>query len=257
MENVKDIKKFSFVIAAGGSGSRMGGKDLKKQFRLLDNRQVWRWSADLAAGLDSEKFKICEIVLVLPEEDFNLINIDDWNKNIKLKLVAGGNSRPESVLNGLNACSCDYVMIHDAARPFLTREIILMLAGAVDEDTGAIPVIPVSDAIKHIEKINEDEKITHLNRDKLFITQTPQVFYRPRLIEIIKKHGMEAKDEAEAWLDAGFKIKTVNGDRLNFKITVPADWEIARALINLNDDDNKMKNLNITRTGLGLSLIHI
>lgn len=223
------MKKFGFIIAAGGSGSRMLDSGGKKQFRILGNKPVWRWSADLAA----EFKEICEIILVLPEEDFDLV------KNIKdIKLVKGGASRPESVMNGLNACTCDYVMIHDAARPFITREIILNLINAVDEQTGAIPVMPVADAIKKLD----EEVITHVDRDGLFVTQTPQVFYRPKLIEVIKEFGMQAKDEAEAWLDAKLKLKFVEGSKLNFKITVKDDWRIAEALVNKN---------KMIRTGLG------
>ena len=141
-------------------------------------------------------------------------------------------------MNGLNACTCDYVMIHDAARPFITREIILNLINAVDEQTGAIPVMPVADAIKKLD----EEVITHVDRDGLFVTQTPQVFYRPKLIEVIKEFGMQAKDEAEAWLDAKLKLKFVEGSKLNFKITVKDDWRIAEALVNKN---------KMIRTGLG------
>ena len=224
------MKKFGFIIAAGGSGSRMIDQGGKKQFRILDNKPVWCWSADLAA----EFKEICEIILVLPEEDFDLVK----NNFKDIKLVKGGASRPESVMNGLNACGCDYVMIHDAARPFVTREIIFNLINAVDEETGAIPVIPVADAIKKLD----EGIITHINRDGLFITQTPQVFYRPKLIEVIKNFGMQAKDEAEAWLDAKLKLKLVEGAKLNFKITVPDDWRIAEALVNKN---------KMTRTGLG------
>ena len=229
------MKNFAFVIAAGGSGSRMGDiSKLKKQFRILGGKPVWRWSADLAAGFD----EICEIILVLPEEDFDLAK--DFN-DLNIKLVKGGASRPESVMNGLNACSCDYVMIHDAARPFISHEVILNLIEAVNEETGAVPVVPVADAIKKRDKNNI---ITHVDRDGLFITQTPQVFYRKKLIEVIKEFGMSAKDEAEAWLDAGLKLELVDSSRLNFKITVQDDWRIAEALVNNNKD-------KMIRTGLG------
>ena len=231
------MKNFAFVIAAGGSGSRMGDiSKLKKQFRILGGKPVWRWSADLAAGCD----EIREIILVLPEEDFELAN--KFN-NLNIKLVKGGASRPESVMNGLEACSCDYVMIHDAARPFISHEVILNLINAVNEETGAVPVSPVADAIKKRDKNNI---ITHVDRDGLFITQTPQVFYRKKLIEVIKEFGMSAKDEAEAWLDAGLKLELVDSSRLNFKITVQDDWRIAEALVNKNNNKDKM-----IRTGLG------
>ena len=153
------------------------------------------------------------------------------------KIVHGGKTRSESVLNGLNAAACDYVLIHDAARPFANKDLFLALMDATDENTGAIPVLKVADALKKIDGDN----ISVINRDGFAATQTPQSFHRKKLIEAVKKN-LDAKDEAESWLDAGYKLTTVEGQRLNFKITWQEDMTIAKSLIN---------NQKITRTGIG------
>ena len=95
------MKDFSFVIVAGGSGSRMGGE--KKQFRLLEGRPLWRWSADLAASMRGDG--VAEIVLVLPCGD---AHPQPWPEDcpVPLRIAEGGAVRPESVVNGLAACSC-------------------------------------------------------------------------------------------------------------------------------------------------------
>ena len=116
------MKRFSFVIVAGGSGSRMGGE--RKQFRLLGGRPMWRWSAEMAASMAEEG--IGEIVLVLPRGE---VTPPPWRQSarIPLRLASGGASRAESVLSGLNAASFDYVMVHDAARPFISISLMRRL----------------------------------------------------------------------------------------------------------------------------------
>lgn len=229
-------KNFSFIIVAGGKGSRLGAK---KQFMDLGGKVLWQWSADEAAKLK----EISEIILVIPK-DFDAEKIS-WNSSIPFKIVHGGDTRSESVLNGLNAAECDYVLIHDAARPFADKNLFSALINAADEFTGVIPVLPVSDALKKIDLSADghgDEKnISIVDRDKLFITQTPQSFPRKKLIEAVKKN-LNAKDEAESWLDSGHKLTSVEGQRLNFKITWQEDMTIAKSLINQQ---------KITRIGIG------
>ncbi|MBQ6776400.1 MAG: 2-C-methyl-D-erythritol 4-phosphate cytidylyltransferase [Synergistaceae bacterium] len=219
-------KEFSFIIVAGGKGSRMGEM---KQFLPLGDRLVWQWSADCAEALASE------VILVVPS-GYETPPGGAGGRS-SFKVVHGGSQRAESVLNGLKAASSDFVMIHDAARPFVERDMLLELMKATDEDTGAIPVLPVADALK---KIDADGNISIVNRDGLFATQTPQSFPREKLIAALEGH-LDAKDEAEAWLNAGHKLKTVEGRRLNFKITWQDDMLMARSLV----------NSKLTRTGLG------
>ncbi|MBQ7154882.1 MAG: 2-C-methyl-D-erythritol 4-phosphate cytidylyltransferase [Synergistaceae bacterium] len=219
------MRKFSFVIAAGGSGSRMASS-VRKQFMSLGEKPLWRWSADIAAkctGID-------EIVLILPA-DYD----GEVDAPYPVKIARGGPERAISVLNGLHAASCGYVMVHDAARPFATQELFARLMDSTDENSGAVPVLPVSDALKRID----GENITCVDRSGLYITQTPQCFPRDKLIDAVKSCPL-AKDEAEAWEKAGHVLRYVEGERLNFKVTQKEDMMIARALVERE-----------TRTGLG------
>lgn len=222
------MKEFSFIIAAGGKGTRFGGK---KQFMTLGGHELWRWSAENAAKLSDS---IREIVLVIPKGE---TLTPEWHNDIPLRIVHGGNERAESVLNGLNMAAYDYVMVHDAARPFASPELFRRLIDSVNDDAGVIPVLPVSDALK---RIDDGGKISSVDREGLFITQTPQVFPRLKLIEAVKD-SPSAKDEAESWLKSGHELRYVDGERLNFKATVKDDMTIARAL-----SEHK-----IIRTGLG------
>lgn len=209
------MSEFSFVIAAGGSGTRMGSS-VRKQFMTLGEKPLWRWSADLAAKCDA----IAEIVLIVPS-DFDA----QISAPYPMKVVHGGSERAISVLNGLRAASCDYVLVHDAARPFATQKLFSRLMAATGQDSGAVPVLPVSDALKRID----GAKISCVDRSGLYITQTPQSFPREKLIDAVKFCPL-AKDEAEAWEKAGRTLNYVEGERLNFKVTQKEDMMIARAL---------------------------
>ena len=175
------MKKFSFIIVAAGKGSRMGNE--RKQFMLLNNKPVWKWSADKAAELD----KIHEIILVIPN-DYDEKILCDYD----IKIINGGETRSESVLNGLKAATCEYVLVHDAARPFASKELFISLMNAVTENIGIVPVMSEPNALKRIE----NDKITCVNRDGLYITQTPQCFHREKLIEAVREN-LNAKDAAK------------------------------------------------------------
>ncbi|MBQ7561498.1 MAG: 2-C-methyl-D-erythritol 2,4-cyclodiphosphate synthase [Synergistaceae bacterium] len=226
-------KNFSFIIAAGGSGTRMGGK--KKQFMTLDNKPLWQWSADEAEKLRDSGIQ--EIIIVLPEG----YSVDWPNHSIPLKIAKGGSTRAESVCSGLKESSCDYVLVHDAARPLATQELFARLMDSVNEDCGVVPVLPVSDALKRID----DNNISCVDRDNLYITQTPQVFPRMKLFDVLK-NCPDSKDEAEAWLKVyPDKLKYVDGEKFNFKITTDYDMRLARSLVSNN---------KIIRTGLGFDV---
>ncbi|MBQ7593566.1 MAG: 2-C-methyl-D-erythritol 4-phosphate cytidylyltransferase [Synergistaceae bacterium] len=218
-------KSFAFIIVAGGKGSRFGEK---KQFIKLAGRELWRWSAEKALELCDE------VILVIPEGE-NLER-EKFAPEKNIKITHGGSERALSVLNGLELAESDYVLVHDAARPFASKKLISSLMEKVSEDKGVIPVLPVADALKRID----GEEISCVDRDGLFITQTPQCFHRLKLIECVRENP-KAKDEAEAWKISGHKLLKVEGERLNFKITWPEDMLIARALT----------EQKITRTGLG------
>ena len=219
------MRDFSFVIAAGGSGSRMG--NVRKQFMTLDSKPLWLWSAEKAAKIP----EVREIVLIVPADYDGRID-----SPFPVKIAHGGSERAISVLNGLRAATSDYVLVHDAARPFGSAELFRRLMENTDEDSGVVPVLPVSDALKRID----GERISCVDREGLYITQTPQSFPREKLIDAVKDYP-HAKDEAEAWQNSGHILRYVEGERMNFKITQREDMMIAKALT----------EQSIIRTGLG------
>ena len=219
------MREFSFVIAAAGSGSRMG--NIRKQFVTLGNKPVWLWSAEKAAKIP----EIREIVLIVPE-DYD----GEIDSPFRVKTVHGGRARAVSVLNGLRVAECEYVLVHDAARPFGSSKLFRRLMENTDSDSGVVPVLPVSDALKRID----GEGISCVERDGLYITQTPQSFSREKLIDAVKYYP-DAKDEAEAWQKCGHELRYVDGEKMNFKITQKEDMMIAKALT----------EQSIVRTGLG------
>ncbi|MDR2178880.1 MAG: 2-C-methyl-D-erythritol 2,4-cyclodiphosphate synthase [Synergistaceae bacterium] len=241
-------KSFSFVIVAGGSGRRIGG--LEKQFRSLgDGKPLWRWSAETAFSLAEAGVK--EIVLVLPQ---NREMTENTEKNmlenlcpLPLKVTSGGDTRTDSVRNGLKASAYDYVMIHDAARPFVSVKLIRALMESTTPTAGAIPVMPVAEALK---RIGPSGKVLPVDREGLYITQTPQSFFREALIRVLSDHkgSSSFKDEAEAWLAAEMELRWVEGERLNFKVTWPEDLQLAGALAASRKNQG---GENSVRTGIG------
>jgi 2-C-methyl-D-erythritol 4-phosphate cytidylyltransferase/2-C-methyl-D-erythritol 2,4-cyclodiphosphate synthase len=242
-------KDFSFLIVAGGSGSRIGG--LEKQFRVLgggnsNEKPVWRWSVELA--LSAREWGVREIVLVLPrtrglrEEDFCFSS-----RPLPVKLAAGGTARSDSVRSGLEAAGCAYVMVHDAARPFASASLLRRLMDETTPEIGAVPVLPVAEALKRIDGTG----ISAVDRENLYVTQTPQSFFRETLIRVLNTPGSATtesgdaplfKDEAEAWLAAGLELRCVEGERMNFKVTWPEDLKLASLLAAERERAKPMEN---------------
>ena len=231
------------MIVAGGSGSRIGG--LEKQFRSLggEKKPLWRWSVDLALRADGVE----EVVLVLPD-GYDIKEDKNIDENFPpVCVVSGGATRTESVRNGLSVSSRDYVMVHDAARPFVSEGLLHRLMESVSPSAGVVPVMPVAEAIKYMDK--DGGGVRAVDRDGLYATQTPQVFFREALIEVLSERGEKSfKDEAEAWLDDGRKLLCVEGERLNFKVTWPEDLELAEALVEKRERRGKAGDM---RVGIG------
>lgn len=218
----------AFVILAAGRGTRLGGEP--KQFRLLGGRPVWEWSLETARILRREKL-IDRIVLVLPPGN-ELTTPDD------VIVAAGGASRALSALSALHACEDDEVLLHDAARPFADVSLCRRLVAASTGKNAVIPLLPEANALKKIES----GRIEPLDRDGVYVTQTPQLFPRAVLRELLESSGEYAfKDEAELWLQCGKELDFVPGESVNFKVTEGDDWEMAQ----------KIAEAGEIRTGLG------
>lgn len=208
---------WSFVIVAGGSGTRLGGTP--KQFRLLGGIPVWQWSLRAADALRRDGH-VDQIVVVMPEDKVSLFARADADDIV---VVSGGATRARSVRNGVLAADRRRVMIHDAARPFVGKELCLRLMEHTERIGAAIPVIRSSDALKSFA----NGVPIVLDRDQVFRTQTPQCFERAPILDILKEDDADLRDEASAWIERGREIAFVEGDSRNFKITDSFDWEMA------------------------------
>jgi 2-C-methyl-D-erythritol 4-phosphate cytidylyltransferase/2-C-methyl-D-erythritol 2,4-cyclodiphosphate synthase len=212
----------------------MGG--VAKQFRMLGGRPLWRWSADVAERLHSMGL-VDELIVVFPQNcDLGAIKgLHDMK--CPVVFASGGKERTRSVLNGLLASSSEFVMIHDAARPFLDVGLCRSIFEGTSGDRGVIPLLPSVDSLKGLD----GGVISVIPRETVFRTQTPQAFRRETLIRAIEDAGV-ATDEAALWLEAAKELAWTPGDEKNFKITTEFDWLAATSLVNAARE---------TRTGFG------
>lgn len=214
---------FDAIIAAGGSGSRAGGP---KQWRAVGGRPVIRWPVEalLAAGAR-------RIVAVVPKGSEAEARAALQGLG-KIEFVTGGATRAASVRAGLAALAADApeaVLVHDAARPFLSTSVVeLLLAGLGDSD-GAIPTLPVADTLKRAKGSRVEATVA---RDGLWRAQTPQAFRYDRLVAAHDAWpSVEAMtDDAAAVERVGGSVALVPGDPRLMKLTYPEDFEMAEAL---------------------------
>jgi 2-C-methyl-D-erythritol 4-phosphate cytidylyltransferase/2-C-methyl-D-erythritol 2,4-cyclodiphosphate synthase len=213
---------FSAIIVAAGSGSR-AGQGQAKQWRLLGGRPLLRWSVEAFQTAGAS-----EIVVVLRQADFDqakevLVGLDGWIPAV------GGATRTQSVKSGLTALTGEHpVMIHDAARPFVTAAHIAALLEALNRSEGAIPVLPVADTLKR-----DTDGLVTAPREGLLRAQTPQAFHLQPLLAAYAAlpDGAEITDDAAVLERAGGRVIGVAGDPRLFKLTYPEDFAMAEALI--------------------------
>lgn len=214
------------IIVAAGLGKRLGAS-IPKQYLKLGNKTILEHTVDAVLACSY----VNNLIIVLNKND-TLFKTLPLNNLKNLIIVEGGKERQDSVFNGLKAATTSYVMVHDAARPFVSKEDLNKLCSLANlQETGGILACKVSDTLKKVDT----NIIEHtVDRSCLYRALTPQLFKRQLLIEAfnyIKANNLAITDEASAMEIAGFKVKIVEGSTLNFKITESADLEIARALI--------------------------
>jgi len=222
------LDKVSVIILAAGSGSRFGEK---KQFKKLNEKPIWVYS--LNTFIRSKC--VDELILVIPNDSIETLKKSQvfisLNNKHSIELVSGGESRKDSVINGLKAVkkTNDIVCIHDAARPFIKASYIKHSIDACSEFDGAIIAIPAVDTVKKAD--NKLIKNT-IDREFLWMAQTPQTFKKEKLLYAIKNFShLNITDESMLMEEANFKIKLIEGDQSNFKITNEIDWELAKVIV--------------------------
>jgi 2-C-methyl-D-erythritol 4-phosphate cytidylyltransferase len=208
--------KRSVILLAGGEGSRLG---TKKQYLPLGGKPLYMHSLERVLDLFEE------VILVLPEEDLQKIKVPP-----KVKKVAGGKERQDSVLEGILEAEGDIVIIHDCARPFASRELFLKVSELGDFE-GKICALPVRDTLK---QVSEGMVIKTIDRTGLWHSQTPQAFLRKVLLEChfrARSEGFFATDDAMLLERYSYRVGVVMGEPTNIKITYPEDIALAQRLL--------------------------
>ena len=219
--------KQSVVIVAGGRGLRVGA-NVPKQFLPLANRPMLMRTIDKFYNFDND----IQIIVVLHADYFTLWSelCKEYNFNIACQLIVGGDTRFESVKKGLEAvCSSAIVGIHDAARPFITEQLIAQCyEQAKENQCGVIPVVDEKNSLRLVKGALHQP----LDREVVKIVQTPQVFPA----NIIKKayevnFSSKFTDDATVAENNDVFIRLIEGDDSNIKITTMGDVNYASYLL--------------------------
>jgi 2-C-methyl-D-erythritol 4-phosphate cytidylyltransferase len=216
--------KLGVVIVAAGTSQRMAG--INKLFAPLRGKLLLAWSVDTCQryGL------VQQIVLVLNDKDLargqKLKKERGWSK---VTLCPGGARRQDSVTEGLRQIKgCDWVMIHDGARPFLTPDLIEHGLKVARQTEAAVAAVPVKDTIK----LAADGRLIKetLQRDRLWAAQTPQIFSFDMITKAYEDLATEVTDDATAVERLGHKVQLYMGDYKNIKVTTAEDLALARII---------------------------
>ena len=224
--------KYVAIVLAAGQGKRMGA-DIQKQYMLLKERPVLYYSLK-----QFEESDVDAIVLVVGKGEIEYCKreiVEKYGFQKISAIIEGGKERYESVYLGLEAIqNADYVLIHDGARPLLTKEIIVKSMEQVKQYKACVVGMPVKDTIKIIDE-KEFAKETP-DRSTLWLVQTPQTFsfdlVKSSYRKIMEREDETVTDDAMVVEQYGnHKVKLIKGDYENIKITTPEDLFIAELLL--------------------------
>jgi 2-C-methyl-D-erythritol 4-phosphate cytidylyltransferase / 2-C-methyl-D-erythritol 2,4-cyclodiphosphate synthase len=222
--------KVAAVVVAGGRGYRVGG-DMPKQYRTIAGEPVIR--PTLAAFLGHPQIEAVQPVIHLDDEaTFRAATAGLDNL---LPPVSGGATRQASVragLQALRAAAPDLVLIHDAARPFLSGNLITRAIAAAREHAAAVPAIAIADTVKKVDA--QDMVSETLDRSRLRTVQTPQAFDYELIVALHNRAAAAGRDDftddaaLAEW--AGHRVNVFAGESTNVKLTTNDDFERAEAL---------------------------
>ncbi len=218
------------IIVAGGSGTRVGA-GVPKQELLLEGKTIL--SRAVAAFVEHPRVR--DVIVVVPAGTEH--DRERWVPDVAAAVLApGGARRQDSVANGADRLAADVeiVLVHDAARPLVGADVIDRVIDAAVSHGAALAAVPARDTVKRAAPAPATEAplvVATLPRDEVWLAQTPQGFRRDVLAAAVAlgRGGVEATDEAALAEQAGHAVALVEGDPTNFKVTHPADLELARA----------------------------
>ena len=216
------MKNF-FVILAAGKSQRLNSK-VPKPYLSVNNKSIIQYSIDAANKCKN----ISNIAIVYNKIHKKLLNNLHLKNIIKIE---GGKTRAESTFNALKFIKkfrCINVLIHDAARPNITVNIINKIIKNLKKNKAVIPCLKIKDSVK---SINTKKRIKNLNRKQINITQTPQGFRFGEIYKLNKNNfDINVTDDASLFINYGKKLKFINGEENNFKITTKNDFVLFKKL---------------------------
>ena len=226
------------IILLAGDSTRYGNQK-NKNFELLENGTVLDYN--LKVFLNSNL--IDNIILVIREQDILEIMsiLDKYEIEKKVTIVFGGQSRRESVYNALFKTNSKYVVIHDCARPFIKEEYIDKCLSAMNKFQGASIGVKAKDTIKICDDNGVVQKTT--KRSNTWQVQTPQCFDRKTLLKAHNKYqyDVDITDDCMLLENEGYKVKIIEGDYTNIKITTKEDINYFKSLSKLKSKQQHNK----------------
>jgi 2-C-methyl-D-erythritol 4-phosphate cytidylyltransferase/2-C-methyl-D-erythritol 2,4-cyclodiphosphate synthase len=215
--------RFSFILLAGGDSNRFKS-NIPKQYHIIAGKTL----IDISIEKIKEFKEIKKIVIVFNKKHKKYI------KKIKLKktkFISGGNTRSKSTYAALSYLkkqkNIDKVLIHDAARPNFSNQLIKNILKESKKNKTIIPVLKLQDALKEKQKKN---KILSLNKKNFFLTQTPQCFNLNEIFQLHKKNINKHNDDDYSLIANNNKVKLIAGEKRNFKITDQEDFDLLKSL---------------------------
>jgi len=218
------------LIMAAGRGERFAG-GATKQLALVGGRPMVAWSIERLANCPD----IEHVILVIPpaQSDAWRATLAEPSGELVNGVVEGGERRQDSVRLGVEALpeATTHVLIHDAARPCLSAELLARIVKALRNDDAVVPVIPVVDTLA-VDNGGVVDAI--VDRANIACVQTPQAFEKQLALRAHRKgfaDGLESSDDGSLVLALGGKVKTIPGDRTNIKVTYEEDVAIAEEIL--------------------------
>jgi len=232
------MNEIDAIIVGAGSGTRLG-HSVPKAFVPICGEPILYYSLNAFCSHP----QINSVILVVSADMLNqakdFINDNDDFKN-RVQVTTGGDERWKSVQNGISLSKSKWVLVHDAARPFVSYEVINSLLEKRDEFECAITVTPEIDTIRTIDG---NKCGVTVDRSKLLRVGTPQLFRRELIMSAfnqVEKMDAPPTDEAALIESQGMAVGYAWGDPANFKITTKADLEIAEALLEKRDKEVRL-----------------
>lgn len=218
------------IVPAAGSGARFGSEVPKQYLELAGKPMIFH---ALAALCRSDRIDAVRVVLSPGDEWWASFDWSSLGGKLRV-LYCGGSTRAETVANGLAAIAnevgdADWVLVHDAARPCLSQDMLNAICNELDADpVGGLLAVPVADTLKRAD--GKQRVAATQSREGMWQAQTPQMF-RYGLLRKVLEGNSAVTDEAGAIEAAGLQPKLVRADSSNLKVTFPADLRLAELIL--------------------------